>query len=591
MTQNTIERPHQKNESEAISHLDLNRIKVSENLSDASTFELRTITPTIDRPVAVYMAAPKVESEDTMTGSFFAIKENAEAFWQNSPDSMGVIRSHSDGTLEQLGAGDDASMTGTFKVGRGEKVLMVTSQFIDTLKDKALFTKEGIAIALEDEDLRKEIIEISIDDAIDDSQPEAVQPVKESGWARRIRERAKQNAQKSNAEENTDQSASASPVSVSDPAELAMSAQAHQERAERAAELVQRMNAAPIDPEVELKEAARQAWARRRSEQKQAATAGDAPSEPVEEAAKTAATPNDVVAAHKKSRQSNDATPTEILDRVEGQAVGSAKAATTNEQTERSYKVFDQRKWSRVEVLGQEIGAHGRIDFKKEQPTVEEVVEAPKAEQTLGYEIITNPNNDPAIEQAISKLNSLRDAMADAVSGRRGRLFSFASKKRNELAKAYNDQIITLGQFANAESLSDDALTDSQKNLLVTKFVINEQMRLQAITKEKLKDTKANKLVEWMNIHGHATDETLDSRVIMQAIEQGGTGVDKFTLARRSMSQLYEKRIGNEQHEHRKKAARAVAIGAVAMASTVFGINPSMVGDAANNIFYGARKK
>lgn len=574
----TLERSLSTPESEKDFRLDLNKITVSEHLSANSPFELRTIAPTAEKPVAVYMAAPKIEDKDTMSGSFFAIKENREAFWQAdaNPDSVRVIRSYADDSLEQLGVGDSAPISGTFKVGRGEKVYMIPAHFTKTLEEQNLFNKEGLGIALADEDLRKEIIEISIDDAINDVQPEAtVTPatVNKSNFARRIRERNKQGQQAANLE--------ATPALT--PEEIAMSAEAHQARAERAAELVQRMNAP--DPEASLKEVTRQAWARRKREQLN--VTNTPPSEVSQETMDAAV--NQPVANQTRQPGSSVANGAP-LEQVADKKPGTAKTTQADEQTERSYKVFDQRKWSRVDVLGQEIGAHGRIDFKKEQP-VEEIVEEPKIDQAPEYETVINPNNDPAIEQAINKLDSLRDAMADAVSGRRGRLFSFASKKRNELAKAYNDQIITLGQFINAENLASDTLTDSQKNLLVTKFVINEQMRLQAITKDKLKDTKAAKLIEWMNVHNQSTDETLDARVIMQAIEQGEANGDKFTLARRSMSELYEKRIGNEQDEHRKKAVRVAAIGTVAMFATAFGINPSMVGDAMNNVYYGTRKK
>lgn len=574
----TLERPLSTPESEKDFRLDLNKIAVSEHLSADSPFELRTITPTAEKPVAVYMAASKIEDKDSMNGSFFAIKENAEAFWQSdtSPDSMGVIRCHADGSLEQLGVGDDAPISGTFKVGRGEKILLILKSLTETLKEQNLLTEEGLEIARSDEDLRKDIIEFSIDSAIADVKPEAaVTPatVNKASYARRIRERNKQGQQAANSE--------AAPAPT--PEEIAMSAETHRARADRAAELVQRMNAP--DPEAGPKEATRQAWARRKREQ---LNTTHAPSSEVLQETVDAAV-NQPAANQTRQAGSSVANGTP-LEQVADKKPSTAKTTRADEQTERSYKVFDQRKWSRVDVLGQEIGAHGRIDFKKEQP-VEEIVEELKIDQAPEYETVINPNDDPAIEQAINKLDSLRDAMADAVSGRRGKLFSLASKKRNELAKSYNDQIVTLGQFVNAENLASDTLTDSQKNLLVTKFVINEQMRLQAATKDKLKDTKAAKLIEWMNVHNQSTDETLDARVIMQAIEQGDTNGDKFTLARRSMSELYEKRIGNEQHEHRKKAVRVAAIGTVAMFATAFGINPSTVGDAMNNVYYGTRKK
>jgi hypothetical protein len=306
------------------------------------------------------------------------------------------------------------------------------------------------------------------------------------------------------------------------------------------------------------------------------------------------------------------------------------------EDERRGFKVTDKRKWSRVEVLGHEVGIHSDVSFtvpapkptetkpaapkdasvnapteilpfidlnsiiadatteqgKQEPAPTKEITPVAVKGSTVPFEVVDyNPNNDPAIEHGLARLDTLRTKMADLTARRQSRLFSLNGKKSRETAKEYNDQLLALGRIVTADKLYDNTLTDSQRNIAVMKFVVNEQAMLQAATKEKLEGTKEGKFVDWMSIHGRTADSVADVQKVMQAIEQDKSGDAKMEFAHWHMEKLYNERIRSEKRERLQGAARVAAIGVVGMAATVFGINPSMVGDAANNIFYGGRKK
>jgi hypothetical protein len=582
MTQTTLERPSSTPESEKGSRLDLSKITVSEHLSETSPFELRTIEPTAERPAAVYMAAPKVEDADTMTGSFVAFKED-EVFWQADSHSMGVVRGRADGSLEPLGVGDNAPLTGTFKVESGETAYFVTHEFIDVLKDKKQFNKDGINLALDDEDLRKEVIAIAFDTALVEATPDTGKAAHNiAGRDRRREEKRLKELREQRTTSNAD-------------ASLASEAQTATNSPD--------INTSTTIPTPNTAQAAYARRLRDAHQQKRASQSA----------------PENTITS---SEPSTATTATELvrdMDDEERQYL---------EDERRGFKVTDNRKWSRVEILGHEVGIHSDVSFTvppkpvapKEAATevlnvvestdvtsaggeaakVAALISVPEKEavsatpqgSTVPFEVIDyNPNNDPAIEYGLTQLDALRIQMASLTANRQNRLFNFNGKKSREIARTYNDQLVTLGQIVTADKLSDDTLTDSQKNLAVMKFLVNEQATLQAATKEKLEGTKEGKFVEWMSIRGRTADSTADVRKVMQAIEQATPGDDKVALAHRHMATLYKERIRSEKKERMHSAARVAAIGVVGMAATVLGINPSVAGDAANAIFYGTRKR
>lgn len=585
MTQTTLERPQHTPESDKVTRLDLSKITVSEHLSETSPFELRTIAPTAERPVAVYMAAPKVEDEEAMRGSFFAVKENGDAFWQADSDSAGIIRGYADGSLEQLGTEDDSSMTGTFKLGRNEKVYIIAQRFVETLKDKGLFNKDGANLALDDEDLRQEIIEVSFDDALAEVAPDTERAAHNiAARARRREEKRLRELQKQRATDDTNNLSTTSAQTIADDLDSS----------------VDSATATPIT--------AQSAYARRLRDAHRNARA-------------TRVIPENAPALSETAPAADSVTAERDIDDEERQYL---------EDQRRGFKVIDNRKWSRIEMLGHEVGVHSDVSFTvppkpmtpKEVPTeaidvvepasaapVEEevvadtaptVVLAPEKDpnsspphgSTVPFEVPDyNPNNDPSIEYGLKQLNALRAKMASLTANRQNRLFSFNNKKSREITTTYNDQVVALGRIVTADKLSDETLTDSQKNIAVTKFLVNEQAMLQAATKEQLEGTKEGKFVEWMSIRGRTPDSTADVRKVMQAVEQATSEDDKVVFAHQHMATLYKERIRGEKKERMKGATRVAAIGIVGMAATVLGINPSMAGDAANNMFYGARKK
>jgi hypothetical protein len=526
------------------------------------------------------MAAPKVEDKDSMKGSLLAIKENGDAFWQTDSDLTSVIRGYADGRLEQLGAEDGATATGTFTVGPDERVYLVASQFIETLKDKELFDKDGINLALDDEDLRNEIIEVSFDDAFSEVTPVTGQAAHNIAARNRRREEKRlKELQTQRAVSSADASATGeTQVDVSDTSTPATSASRTAQTA--------------------YERRLRDAYQQKRTSR---------------------SVPENTVVQPESAEAISDAESIEDIDDEERQYL---------EDLRRGFKVTDNRKWSRVEMLGHEVGIHSDVSFTvppkpiqpKEAPTEilnvvvpaeaapvdDEVIKdpaptvAPEKEtisvrlqgSTVPFEELDyNPNNDPAIEHGLAQLSMLRAEMASLTANRQNRLFNLNGKKSREIARTYNDQVVTLGRIVTADKLSDAALTDSQKNVLVTKFLVNEQVLLPAATKERLEGTKEGKLVEWMSIRGRTADSAADVRKVIQAIERGAPDDDKVAFAYRHLTALYSERVRGEKKERMKSAARVAAIGVVGMAATVLGINPSAAGDAANAIFYGTRKR
>ena len=183
MTHSTLERPSFTPEAKKASRLELSDIMAIDKLPERSPFELRTLGPTADRPVAIYLAAPKEEDQDTMRGSLIAMKENADApnsmdvFWQVDPDAMSIVRARANSEIEQMGVGDDASVAGTFKIERGDKLFFITNQRLEALKSSGQFTSEGIDLVLDNENERQEIIEITLDGAAASLDTSASTPV------------------------------------------------------------------------------------------------------------------------------------------------------------------------------------------------------------------------------------------------------------------------------------------------------------------------------------------------------------------------------------------------------------------------------
>lgn len=564
----TLERPRRTSELEDDFRLDLGKIDISEHLSETSSFKLRAAPPTAERPVAIYVAAPEKANEDLMTESLFAVQENRKAFWRisDSPESVGIVRGYADGDLEELGVGDSASISGNFTIERGEKIYMIPNQLIEALKNDDRFNIKGINFALSN----AEGVEISFDSAVTAVSPDvSAKPIsdKKAGFARRMRNRPEQ--PQNSTEQNIEMP---NAVAMPTPVDVARSAEAHRVRAEKAAELVQRMNTGATTTERVAQPAASRL-----------------------EHTNDADTINSLrgFAQRKKARETRMSDMVTIPESA-GDDIVSAEAG---------YTMTDNRKWSRVEMLGHEVGIHSDVSItvpvpetKPNASTTEIGIQAFFAnemakEMTLvtpknsavPFEVANyNPNNDPAIEYGFARLGALRDEMASLTATKQNQLLSINGKKTREIANAYAAQLVALGHLVTADKMFEHMLTDSQKSLAgdsrnsiaVTKYIINEQAALQAATKKKLKGTKAGKFAEWMNIHGINNDYFLDAGTVMQVIDHDLPGDDKMRLASEHMADLHKKHVRAEQHERRKGALR-MAVGVVGTAAAALGVNPS----------------
>jgi hypothetical protein len=197
---------------------------------------------------------------------------------------------------------------------------------------------------------------------------------------------------------------------------------------------------------------------------------------------------------------------------------------------------------------------------------------------------VANPNNDPAITHAIAHLETLRDKAAASLIGWREQLLGGSTKNQQERMTEYNSQIATLAKLAMGEQLNGTDLTDSEKNVLVAKFLVNEQARLRLAMNEKATTSKAGKFIKWMSVHGRGADTTVDHRNLIAAIERDESDQPKFMVAQQRLAEIFSKQRKNERRDHRKKATRIAVLGAVGVGATLIGINPATAGDTLNAV-------
>lgn len=497
MTQ-TLERPRHRLETQNQFSVDLDKIDVVSHLSEESSFEMQVSPPSAETSSILYKAIRKGETEESFGGTFLAFEKNADAFWQanDKPESIGVVRSLADGHLEQLGAGDDTSLSGRFQLTPDEAVYVIPNRTIADLRAEGMFNEDGLARVLSDDELNKEIVRFSFENALESRTATALNVPAENEPAVSV----------------------ATPEKVPTPLELAAAIQA--ERSASAAKLVEEMN---------------------------------------------------------KSVLASSAA--ETTQSTNGESVTNEVA----EEKTPSYKVTDLRRWSRIDVLGQEIGPHGRIDIKK-LPNVQ--VESESA-TTLeaATEAIANPNDDPAVRLAADQLAALRNKAAGALSGWHDQLAGPAAKTRSEYMQAYNGQIATLAKLVLNDSLNSDTLSDSEKNVLVTEFLLKEQARLQVSMDEKSQTTKARKFINWMTVRDRESQPVVDRLDLIRTLEQtDDSDKDKIAVAHQRMAEAFQKHLQAERREHRKQTLRVAAMGAVGVAATLIGLNPAMVGDTVNSL-------
>ncbi|MDB5187372.1 MAG: hypothetical protein JWM07_844 [Candidatus Saccharibacteria bacterium] len=578
MTQ-TIERPRQAHERQGELRLDLNKVGTPEYSPDTSRIALQVAEPTAEKPFTEYAVSPKSQNHDTdpIIPSRFTVNESGEVNWKvdSSPEGVGFIYVR-DGYSPQILGAEDRMDQGTFTIEPGASVIAMPYRAIGEHIENDFLTNEGLEATIADPDLNMEAIRWLFDEALSESIPSTAEKAARNMAARAQRREAKRlkEVQDQRAASNTSSTEGVRVTTDSSPAGMP--------------------TVIPTPGSI------REAFAQRKNDARQQNRA----KQPVAE---------QVTGSSDPLTSATNTEPAYEMDDEERQYL---------EDQRRGFKVINKRRRSRDELLNTPediLNADIRRELLKktaeeetailpvsdtEQVAAEESSDSAQQASANEKEPIVskrptppfekidyNPNDDPAIENGLAQLDALREEMASLTANRHNRLFSLPSKKSKEVTSAYNQQLITLGQFVTSDMLRGDTLTESQKNVAVMKFLVNEQAALQGSTYDKLQGTKASKFVEWMNIHGKAVDATVDVQNVVQSIEQATTDDDKVRLAQEHLANLYKKQVRGEQHERRKEAARVVAIGVVGMAAAAFGINPSAPVDAANNMFYGARKK
>lgn len=109
------------------------------------------------------------------------------------------------------------------------------------------------------------------------------------------------------------------------------------------------------------------------------------------------------------------------------------------------------------------------------------------------------PTTDPEIENLRRSLNQSRDILARLSAKRQGFVMGSGGEDYQEALATYNEQLTQLGRRELSDELTDESLSDTDKNALAINFIFEEQQRLRELTKQKLAHTPVGKFVEFMN--------------------------------------------------------------------------------------------
>lgn len=106
------------------------------------------------------------------------------------------------------------------------------------------------------------------------------------------------------------------------------------------------------------------------------------------------------------------------------------------------------------------------------------------------------------INEARTAVDEARENWATVSSRRQGRVFRRNDKDQYLARKDYNDKVNQLGRLELETIISDDSVSDADKNVAVIDYLFTEQAKLRDLTTEKLKNTKVSKFIAWMNKGG-----------------------------------------------------------------------------------------
>ena len=201
-----------------------------------------------------------------------------------------------------------------------------------------------------------------------------------------------------------------------------------------------------------------------------------------------------------------DAEGRAAADRVVRERVGDF----SNENTPltaiiEKYAAFDDARWYTAErdIEGNVITPSGIDQFRRDVAAleVEPVNEASEEAGTLPFpvELPPLPDIDPQHAALRHEVADLRSELATLSAKRQGFIAGRGGEQYADALSAYNEKVVALGKLELQEELSNELLTDTDKNALAVSFIFGEQQRLREQTKEKLAGTPVGKFVEFMN--------------------------------------------------------------------------------------------
>lgn len=108
------------------------------------------------------------------------------------------------------------------------------------------------------------------------------------------------------------------------------------------------------------------------------------------------------------------------------------------------------------------------------------------------------------INEARVAVNEARERWATVSSKRQGKVLGRNAKDQAPAYHDYNDKVNQLGRLELETVISDDSVSEEDKNVAVIDYLFAEQAKLRELTTEKLKNTKISKFIGWMNKGGFA---------------------------------------------------------------------------------------
>lgn len=135
-------------------------------------------------------------------------------------------------------------------------------------------------------------------------------------------------------------------------------------------------------------------------------------------------------------------------------------------------------------------------DTKSQSDKVEEIIRQWHDEQAEVAEDDEEEDTERTADVIRAELDEARDAWSSMQAKRQGRMWDRRIEGYNATKERYETLLRELGSRTLEGTITDDNLSDAEKNAAVLAYIFDEQNNLRAKTKEKVKNTRASRFIE-----------------------------------------------------------------------------------------------